>query len=172
MRYTKMAQLYEHLVPPGASVKTIRDVLWSGITVSGLYSLTFLIRYIDKRESLFYTDSVGRKHLTEGALMPDFADIIGDSLGLFWILAVALLGFIIYHYMYYRRGSKSIYLMRRLPSAWEIHKRSITMPVLVSVCTVICAFIMLMIYFAIYMLATPDKCIVSGQWLRLWEGLL
>ena len=85
------------------------------------------------------------------------------------VAVVLVLGFIVYHYLYYRQGSKSIYLMKRLPSKHELHKRAIALPMLAILGCLVAALIVMLLYFAIYMLATPKQCLLPNQWQKLWR---
>ena len=76
------------------------------------------------------------------------------------------------NYASFRQGSKNIYLMKRLPSRWELHRRCILLPALGMVGSLVMGFTLLMIYFAIYMLVTPDRCLPPDQWQKLWSVLL
>ena len=173
MRFTKTALRFDRLAPPGMTLKPIEDSLVGGSIISSIWSvIIFLIRYCLKYDNLYYTDFAGVSHLKEGAVMPDFVYIFSDSLMLFNILALAMLGFIIYFYAYYYRGSKSIYTMRRLPNRWEIHKRSIVLPLLAVITVLAAAFVMVMICFGLYMIFTPDQCLTPDQWSKLWREII
>ena len=74
-----------------------------------------------------------------------------------------------YHYAYHRQGSKSIYLMRRLPSKLELHRRCLTLPIAGILIALLTAFLLLLIYYAVYMNVTPAECLMPGQWQKLWR---
>ncbi|MBO5973666.1 MAG: hypothetical protein J6Q16_03105, partial [Clostridia bacterium] len=90
----------------------------------------------------------------------------------FYLTALVMVAFILITSTYYRRGTTSIYTMRRLPSRWEINKRSLPLPLLAAITVMVLAFIVLMIYFAIYMCATPEQCLRPDQWAKLWREIL
>jgi uncharacterized membrane protein YqhA len=90
----------------------------------------------------------------------------------FLILALCMLALIVYHYAYHYQGSKSIYLMKRLPNRWEMHRRCITLPLLAALICLIAAIAFLLIYFGIYMVFTPKECLTLGQWQKIWSVLL
>ncbi len=162
--------------PPGMELKSELACFFTGMGCSTLYSMLFLTRYARERRALF--DPYGTGSLIDGAVMPDFHLLLGlqsteeNILIGFAISAVIMLSFIIFRYMYYRQGSKSIYLMKRLPARFEIHKRALVLPITAAFCFAAAAFFVILLYFAIYMLATPNACIQPGQWGRLWGGLL
>lgn len=159
------------LAPPGMSLKQEKRYFLGGLACAWLYSWTFLGRYLDARGDLFFYSGIERR-LRPDAVMPDFAGLVGGALWGFAILAVCMLFFIAFHYAYYYQGSKSVYLMRRLPSRWEIHRRSLTLPLLAVCLCALAAFLILLADFAVYMLFTPNECLTPHQWQKLWSVLL
>jgi len=127
-----------------------------------------LIQYFTELSNL-YRYREGKRWLDESMTMPDFAEIfVRFPIG-FSILAVCMLGFVIYHYVYYYRGSKSIYLMRRLPNRFEIHRRAWTYPLCVILLCVVCVVVLFWLFFGLYLWITPNACLMPGQLWRLWR---
>jgi amino acid transporter len=104
--------------------------------------------------------------------MTDFYAILGGALYGFLILALCMPALILYHYAYHYQGSKNIYLMRRLPNRWELHKRCVTLPLLAALICLLSVLVLLCIYLGIYMTATPRECLTPGQWQKIWSVLL
>ena len=155
--------------PPGMELKQEKRIFIWGIILSILYSVFYwAAKYVEAYNSLFVYQN-GKHLLNVNAEMPYFRALLGHSFIGFAILSVIMLGFIVYHYIYYRQGSMSIYLMKRLPKKSELHIRALAIPVIVVVLCVIIAFLLLMIYFAIYMLVTPKACLLPNQWQILWR---
>lgn len=155
--------------PPAMDLKPEKRVFIWGIIISNIYSLLYYFtNYTDALRNL-YEYIYGKRVLIENAVMPDFRSLLGYSFIGFWIVAAAMAGFIIYRYAYYRQGSMSIYLMKRLPQKYEIHKRALTLPIIVILLSLINAFVLLMIYYSVYMLATPKTCLSPDQWQILWR---
>lgn len=155
--------------PPGMELKQEKRIFAWGIILSILYSIfDWSAKYIEAYNGLFVYKN-GRHLLNVNAEMPYFRALLGRSFMGFAILSVIMLGFIIYHYIYYRQGSKSIYLMKRLPNKSELHIRALAIPVIVVMLCFVTVFILLMIYFAIYMLVTPKACLLPNQWQILWR---
>ena len=103
--------------------------------------------------------------------MPYFAEILGGALWGFVILAVVALLLIPVHAGYWYQGSRSIYLMRRLPQRGELLRRTAGLPALIAAAALAAALALLLVYFAIYCLATPDAKQPDGQWaalMRVW----
>lgn len=154
--------------PPGMSMKQELGFFLTGMIASLLDSFRFLLRYSFESQNLY--EVIDRKRvLIKGAIMPDFITLLDRSLIGFGLVALCMIGFIIYHYAYYRQGSKSIYLMKRLPKRSELHRRALTVPLLAMLTSALTAFILLLLYFAIYMLATPAECLTPDQWQKIWR---
>lgn len=159
---------FSRFAPLGMNLSAFKNILiWGGIAAV-FWSFTFVAKFMDSFSSLFRTVR-DKKVLREGAVMTDFADLMDFVLIGFLVIAVIMFVFIIYNYAYHRQGSKSIYLMRRLPSRWELHKRCITLPAVAVLLCAIAAFIMLCIYYWVYMAVTPEKCLTPGQWQKIWR---
>lgn len=158
-------------VPPGVNLNQELGWFAGGIGVSLLYSLGFLIRYGNEYESLFSWDGLA-KVLNTSAVMPDFVQILGGSLNGFLVLALCMAAVAAYHYSYHYQGSKSIYLMRRLPDRWELPRRCLTMPLMGILACLCVALLLLLIYYGVYMAFTPRACLAPYQWQKIWSVLL
>ena len=157
-----MMKKLKKYAPPGYNIDfDIRFSLW-GLFIAFLYSLTFIYKYLGARSNLFYGDEI--KLIVPGAIMPGFLSIMGKSMWGFMILAVVMLEFVFMHYLYFRQGSMSIYLMKRLPDGKFIHRCCWTLPLLGIVLCVVTAAIVLALYYLIYVGCTPDECLSAGYW--------
>lgn len=161
----------ERQVPPGVQVR--HELKWfvCGEIASLLYSCGFLFHYWQAYQSLFLRNGLARV-LDTSAVMPDFVQVLGGSLVGFLMLALGMTAVVVYHYAYHYQGSKSIYLMQRLPSRWELHRRCITLPLLAVVACLGAALLLLISYFAVYMAFTPRVCLAPQQWQKIWSVLL
>ena len=155
-------------VPPGSDLKPETRVFGWGMALSTLFSMVFLAELFHERADL-YRKAGSEMILKTGAFMPDFVEILHPFLLGFPILALCMAAFIPVHYACFYRDSKSIYLMRRLPSRWELHRRCLTVPMCAVLCCLAAALVLLLIYFAVYMLATPENCLRPGQWQKIWS---
>ena len=163
---------FSRYAPPGADLRPQRRVLLLGMVFSLLYSLGFVYRCIDARAGLYvYNASSGVHVLREGAVMPDFFRVLDGALLGFGLLAILMLGFCIVYYAYHRQGSRSIYLMRRLPNRWELHRRCLSLPLLGAAVCILAAALLLPLYYGVYCLATPAQCFRPGQWEMIWRVL-
>ena len=159
------------LSPPGYELRFESRFFAWGLVLSVLFSTGFLMRFGDARNGL-YNYQAGRKTLLPGAVMPDMSELLGGALSGFLILALCMLAMTALRYAYHRQGSKSIYLMRRLPDKWELHRRCIVLPVLGAAACLLAAAAVLLLFYGIYMVATPRECLTPGQWQKLWSVIL
>lgn len=74
-----------------------------------------------------------------------------------------------YHYYYHLQGSKSLYLMKRLPQKGAFLRRIVTLPIILTIVTLIYVIILLTYYIYIY---RAFGMIQDEQWnllLLLWN---
>jgi len=162
----------ERLVPAGIDYK--RELNWfrGGLIAGFVYSLGFFIRFLNEYDSLFRILVGNKRVLNENAVMPDYVEVLGDGLLLFLILALGMIAVMAYHYIYHFQGSKSIYLMRRLPDRWELWRRCLALPVMAALLFLLAAAVSMVVYYGFYMLATPKACLSPGQWHKIWNVYL
>ena len=147
-------------VPPGLDwISEIKPWI-AGMALSFLYSMSFFTRYFSAREQLYAALPGGRKELLPGAVMVPFRVLAKDALWLFPLLAAAAFTvFAALHYMTFFRGSRSIWLMRRLPDAGELPRRCFTLPLILAAATLIFAGILALLFYAVYFFCTPAGCL-------------
>lgn len=154
--------------PPGQNIFYGLKWFFRGLVAVLLFSLTFFFRYAEAYQELFeYTGA--EKVLMSDAVIRPFEDILGSSLVGFWLLGICMLQFIFYHGYYFYQGSKSIYLMKRLPQRGLLAKYIFTLPVLAFVVCMLILFILRLLYFEVYLLFTPDRCLPAHVWQQFWR---
>ncbi len=156
------------LAPPGLALRPELRLFGAGLALAAAGSCSFLLRYGSSRNALYYAAGAKRQ-LIQGAMMPDFVQLLGRALWGFGALALLCAALAVWHYAYHHVGSKSVYTMRRLPQRWERHRRCLTLPAIGLALSLLCALSLLLIYYAIYMLATPQACLRPGQWQKIWS---
>lgn len=164
-----MIEFLKRNAPPGIDLKQECQVWLAGNIVSVIISFfAFLIQYVEAREQLF-TYEAGTRERIEGAIITPFYNLFGIGFSGFFVVSAVMLCFIIYHYAYYRQGSMSIYLMKRLPRKRELHIRALAVPCLAVLATLAVAFAAIALYFIIYILATPKECLPYAALRVLWR---
>ena len=158
--------------PPGAEIHEQVSRYFKQLLIAVLWSLGCLFRYSSARNRLFYTNDGVNKYLKSEAMMPEFSYVVGNAFLALWILMLILLICILLNYHSFYQGSKSIYLMKRLPDPMELHRRCILLPVLGMAGCLVIRELLVIAYFAVYMLATPEGCLPPDQWQKLWSVLL
>lgn len=155
--------------PPGINIRTERNFFIGLLASVTFFSfISFMAKYSASRSSLF-VHTMNPKTLIPGAKIENFTDILGGSLYVFGAAALCMPALIIIHYIYHYKDSRSIYLMKRLPDPFELHKRCLLLPVLAALICIAAAFTALVIYYAVYMNFTPEQCIPPDQWQKIWR---
>lgn len=142
-------------------LQEIKIFLWT-LGISVIYSFGFLIRYMDARENLYEFTFTGKKVLISTARMPYFDVLLGNAFAGFYLLGILAVAGAIYHYIFHSLGSKSIYLMKRLPNRWELSKRCFTLPAAGIVISLFSVLILYFLYLAVYHLFTPPQCLPTA----------
>ena len=107
-------------------------------------------------------DKEGKWVPLEGAKMLPFEELLSGKLNLYYLLVAAMIVVIILNYAYHRQGSKSVYMMRRLPNRLEMHKRCLTLPLVGIFLTIVVAGVFcLLLYYGVYIRQTPVQCLPS-----------
>lgn len=135
------------------------------ISAAILFGLAFLLswRYLYRlgrmTHNLYTYDRYGERFLRPDALADAFSELIQGSFQGFLLPLVFLAGMTVWHYIYYFRHTKSIYVMRRLPKRRVVFFSCIKGPVMCAVLLVFAAGIIWMLYLGLYWLAVPGECI-------------
>ena len=167
MKKNKISALidrFERFAPPGYDWKGELKWLMLGLIAAFIWTFGFVIRFGSELNDLYIYDSfLGKRFLREGSVMAPYLSVVGESFKGFSVFAVLMIAVGIMHYMYFFRGSKSIYTMRRLKRRSEIWLRCVITPLVWVIICIVFALIVLAIDFVIYILATPDACLPAGQ---------
>ncbi|NLB89630.1 MAG: hypothetical protein GX786_00185 [Clostridiales bacterium] len=159
--------------PPGLNLKPEKQFFFIGMLCAVLYSFMFFIRYGNARFDLYiYSPASNTRILIPGAVMPDFYLLLEYYWAGLAVLAICMLALIIYHYVYHWQGSKSIYLMRRLPNRFELHRRCLTLPLIGIFTCLLTAIILLLLFYGTYVAFTPKECLTPDQWQKIWSVIL
>lgn len=151
---------FSRYVPLGLNGKKEAQWLAAGIGCAALIAvIRFLGQYFHALDHLYrIVPEVGRQ-LIPWAVMTDFSElIVGCELG-FLLICLAMVALSAYHYYYHTLGSKPIYLMRRLPRHWELHRRCLTLPAAGVVSSMAVLGALSALFYLIYRFCTPAQCL-------------
>lgn len=182
-RAKKFAAVVSRIVPPGMNWESeVQWIRWGLICAVVFGMMVFLIRCTNAVSGLYEYRWVvtgdGNQYqstglvLKEGALMPPVSSILAGTRVGFALVGLILVILTVYHYRYYTQGSKSIYVMKRLPSRWELHRRSLTLPSIAIGIGLILMVVVAVMQFGLYLLMTPKGCLPEGQWSDLWMWMI
>lgn len=121
-------------------------------------SMFFFLQYGNALDRL-YIYRAGKKVLMEGAFIDSFGQITEGLFLMGYVVSIAVFLMVIYYYLYHYQGSKMMYLMKRLPDKWDVHRRCWTLPVSGAVLMVVWMKFLELVYYAIYIIFTPSQCL-------------
>ena len=118
-----------------------------------------------------------------GSRMTDFADLVGIlgavsnffSRPVFFPFLLMLGGAGVLAVVYrlsFRWGSRSDYLMGRLPDRWELARRSFRLPLVLALVTLGVMALLLVLFYALDLALTPAECLQPDQLGKLWTTLV
>ncbi len=146
------------MIPPGADklFQNHKAVFIAVNILSFIYSLLFWTGY-----SYEYTYkplwNPGAKPKTFSELFfQQPGEVIMDVNGMFYVSAMAMLFMILIYYRHFTAGSKSIYVMKRIKNEKRLLMNILFGPMMSAALCVVNALLVMMIYYAIYMIITPD----------------
>lgn len=132
-------------------------------TELGLYALALVWASAWGIIGYFSRLSTELAEVKNGYDMAWFYDVLGKAFAWFPIVMGFMIITIALHYAHHHSGSKSVYLMRRLPDRWEFHRRCITAPLVSVIITIVIAAILFFAFYAAYMLLTPEDKLRPDQ---------
>lgn len=155
-----MSDLIKRNSPPGVDTSQLKRIFIFGSVTSFIIGImVFLIKYVSQYNNLFMYDQSGKAVLIKDAVISRFPIIIGNSMIGFAITAICCLCFIPYYILYYRQGSMSIYLMKRLPQRSELYRSILVVPIMFAIFAMLFAIISTAICLALYITVTPRACL-------------
>lgn len=161
-----MDKYLDKLFPPGYDrEKELKQLIVSfGIVV--LNSFRFFFAYYEAYDDLYWYDGlriketgVWEKTLIPGAVIVPFQELVGQSFLFFIVFVLVLIAAAGQHYLYYRQGSKSIYLVRRIPERHYTFMTTFGITVIGLCIALITVGLLLGIFYLIYVCVTPAGCL-------------
>ena len=138
-----------------------------GLTLGALWSAIVFLYRLDGAMDRLYEWVNRQRVLAETRTITPFPQLLeyamtGLLLGMALTVPLAL-----YHYACHYLGSRSIYLMRRLPDGWELWRRCLTVPALLAVLCLGAIELLTILYFLVFLLLTPPPCLPAEPWRQL-----
>ena len=164
-----MKNYLDHNFPAGYTYKTELMAVFFVLAVGSFTSAyRFLAAYKTARQALYISRGVDLI-LDESRDMTDFVHLLGDKLLILLLLSVLVcIVAMTIHYGYHQIGSRSIYLMCRLPNRFELHRRCLLFPLVYAVTFVLVSVLLFFIFYTVYMNTTPEACLTPNQWQKIW----
>lgn len=162
MKISCMQGRIESLLPPnvdpGSTLSSLNGAFIGGLTGSMLW---FVTKYSRDYQALFTYDSVLRKKtLVAGARIAPFTDYEGCALWLLVYFAIIAAVWVVLLYGSFSRGSRSLYLMRRLPEGRKpLFAYVLRVPVRYMVYGAMLCAVLLGVYYIIWRFITPESCL-------------
>lgn len=158
-------------VPPGVNARRclLRSVLYLALFLLCGSFFVFLFRYSAARSALYET-VLGCRLLRAGAQIVPLSDILRGSFlaaPAYFLLCLADIGL---NLASFYRGSKSIYLMRRLPDRWELPRRCAALPLLALAAGLVLTALLICLCNLLYFRATPQQCLPAGEHFLFWRA--
>lgn len=170
----RIEKMLDRMVPPG--LDWVAELKWLAgglILCTVLSAILFISRCAAAVAALYeevYRDGERVSELVEGRMMAPFSTVMQGAMAGFVFLWLVILALSVYHYLYYYQESKSIYLMRRLPGWFEIHRRSFALPAASIAASLLVVILLIPVYFGLYCLLTPGGHMEPGQWSEFWRS--
>ena len=156
LKYKKWLELH---LPPGLRAGKELTAIAVGLVLSTIYSAILFVFPYDYFLGCLYADAERTRlmdpEMPYAPVMPEFWEILRPSLQLFFFLILMMIWLVYYNYRHHFRGSKSIYLMRRLPDKKELRRRCSTIPILGAAAAILMMLFLTGIYYYVYITLTP-----------------
>jgi len=162
----------DRYLPPGVDARgELARFAAFGFVFLLCWSLSFLPAYVRALNAL-YTYEYGRRVLQAGAVMQDLGSLMRLRFAGFWGYALCCLGTAAGHYRSFTRETKSIYVMKRLKSAREMHVRCLALPAAALLAGAALTALLMLAYTLLYRFATPEACLPASVGFDFWGALL
>ncbi|MDE6924287.1 MAG: hypothetical protein K2P59_03360 [Acetatifactor sp.] len=155
----KMLRSPGEFLPPGYEFTEERNVAGCLLGLGMALSLHFFVSLREAVEELYYMDRIRGRIPKPGVTAVPFLELVWGYAGLFLPLYLFLAGMMVYHYLYYYRETKSIYLMRRLPLRGVLWKSCVQIPLLGMGAGAVAMLMLFLLYYGSYLLLVPAEAI-------------
>lgn len=148
---------WERLAPPGLDGRREAKRLLLGLAGALAWSVWMFIPLCIQIQQR------GDRDWTNRWAVPVFGTMLHTSEWGFLLLAVCMPLLAGSHYLYHFRDGRSIYLMRRLPDRWELHRRCLFLPLAGLLAAGILSLALAVTYFFLYRWAIPEALIPAPE---------
>lgn len=145
-------------IPLGLDPKVQRGWIGKGLLLGAAGNLRFSLAYAAARRALYQRTPAGPRLLPD-AVMEPFSTLLQWGLYGCFAAAAAMAALALYYWRWHYRGSRSIYLMRRLPDRWELWRRCLGLPLLGAGLFLLEALALWLLDLGIYWCLTPRQCL-------------
>lgn len=143
----------DRFAPPGMGIRGLRNWTIGFLILSTVFSMGFLLEYFQEFNAL---KRQMEYPVYAGMTMTPFRDLIVYPMILFRFAPVVPLLSIPSFYLYYYQETKSVYLMKRLESPWEMHCRCLILPFAGMFLAVLAGAVVYGLYYLLYLCCTPE----------------
>jgi hypothetical protein len=161
-------KLFLKNMSPGVNGNIEYSIIKVGMIFAIAFSfVTFMISYGFYSSDL-YSYINGAAYANENAVMKEFYLIIKPCLNSFKIVLILMLPLMLFNCGFYLVGSKSVYLIKRLPSRFKFVKSCVAAPLMGVLLYLLCALIVVHICYLVYNNATPKTAVLPDQYRNIW----
>ena len=178
----KMAKFVSHRVPPGFDWEKELSWVWGALICAVVFgSFVFFVGCANAVSNLYeqkWEPSANGGFVSTGwglkatAMMPAISTLLAHTRAGFVLLGVLLVVLLVSHYRYYRQGSMSIYLMKRLPDRREYRRRNLSLILILAAVSLAVMVVMSLTHYGMYLLFTPKGCLPNGHELNFWLWMI
>lgn len=145
--------------PPGYEYETEGKAAGTLLGIGIVLSLQFFAALYRERGRLRCLLDADSARVWPETVARPFLELLRGHLILYAPFLLFLLGMTVCHYLYYYRGTKSIYVMRRLPRRGILWRSCVMGPLLGALPGALILVLLYLLYFGIYLLAIPAECL-------------
>lgn len=163
--------------PPGYPLDRDLGLFWLSLTsAAAISAFRFILKVDECSRYVFRKGGVTRANYdptllrSPGAKMPNCVEFLPDIFYPYLIVIPVLLLIVLLRYLYFDQGgSKSIYLMRRLPDKWELPRRCLALPLVWAALALVISILVTTLCFTFYILNMPVDVLEPNQWAKIWS---
>ena len=152
-------------LPPNVNARQARSCIIGALTLClAGGGITFIVQYSESYRGLFRFWGTSTQQLEAWSLMPNFSLYTGAIIWITAILAAMALASAAVLYSTYYQGSRSIYLMRRLPDGGKTLRRQVwSVPLRTALLVLLAGGLVLGLAYLVWRYVTPESCLPTEE---------